>query len=448
MSESGEIRVLFVGTVPEVESMVLSAMPMARPKSLNSSDELLKLIDSPEIGAYHMMVAGPLLSGISVDEIAQAVRTMARDIPMFYAHTSRENGFDRKTLKKNGFTDAFLLPFDADIFKAALDLALARIKKLTTFRSVRIADIEPGASLDFDVHVLLPRNQKYVHFSSAGCVVDKERVERLKKFQVGSVFVPVNQMNKFYDYTAMRLKTLYENSDGMSVTETRDRLQSAVRDLMSGIFSTEDDNNFATGRKMLEDAGHIVKSYIAHGTKADLVGHLMKAVADVAGSYSHLSNVSTFASLFSMATGIGKPEDLALAGLFHDLGLSMLPPHIQAKEYKDMTPEEREVYARHPEHSVNLVKQKKIVLPEIVQTMIMQHHERYDGSGFPEGVREPALRKESQLLAIADEFDELTRVQIGKAHLKPVEALQKMRNDPAFNPILLDTLLSVFGEAA
>ncbi len=247
-------------------------------------------------------------------------------------------------------------------------------------------------------------------------------------------------MDKFYDYTAERLKTLGDADSGLSETEQRERLQSAVRNLMGGIFSSGGDVGFSDGKKMLDDTNQIIRSYVTKKSTGGLYEQLLHNIDSMAGSYSHLSSVSTFAALFSMATGIGEPEELALAGMFHDIGLSMVPFEIQEKSPEQWTSEEAAIYQRHPEHSVNLIKDKKLSVSEKIQTIILQHHERANSKGYPLGITEPKLRPEAQILAIADEFDELTQIETGKAAMSPDQALQKIKESGAFNVDILEKL--------
>src|SRR5690606_8963337 len=101
----------------------------------------------------------------------------------------------------------------------------------------------------------------------------------------------------------------------------------------------------------------------------------------------------------------------------------------------------------HPEYSLNLIKEKKVVLPENVQTMILQHHERIDGKGYPRQLSGHKFREDAQLLAVADRFDELTQVKSGQKKLSPYEAIREIQSECAISPGIIDKLLPVFGPA-
>ena len=115
-----------------------------------------------------------------------------------------------------------------------------------------------------------------------------------------------------------------------------------------------------------------------------------------------------------------------MTGLLHDIGLSMIDPAIANKDVEDMTPEEFEEYKQHPIYSADLIARKKIPASSIVMNAILQHHERPDGSGFPNGETSDQIHELSRLCAIADTFDDLTSVRPGHIHYTPKEALEKI----------------------
>jgi putative nucleotidyltransferase with HDIG domain len=266
---------------------------------------------------------------------------------------------------------------------------------------------------------------------------------------MNNVFVPAEQMQKFYTYSAKRLKSI-DGNPAISVTERREKMSSAVRELISGLF-TEEASGFEAGQSILKDCGEIVKTFILDGAENEWYARIQQVMGEQGGSYSHSSNVSTLAALFSMGLGIGKPEDLALAGLMHDIGIAELPAELQYLEFDQMTPEQKEIYKKHPEISVKMIKNRKIVVPEIVTKAILQHHEHFDGSGYPNGIFGDRMCKEAQILAIADRFDEMTSLKPGQPTLSPGDALSIMRenqiSNPSkaiYNPELLKKLLDLF----
>lgn len=439
-------RILAFGVPPEIENILGE---LSKNASITRVPMDLDQMMEPPALLPCMVLVGPPPSDIPAIEIAQALRMQFPELPIHLCCLNRE-GFERKLLIKNGFTDAWLLPLDTDNFRTVVSEILAKASSgaFRVYRPVKIIDLEPGDVLDFETAIYLPANKKYVRLSAEGDALEATRIDRIKRSKFTSIQVPADQIKLFYDYSAKRLRSL--GAGDMSVTEKREKLTGAIRDLLSGLF-TEETASFESGAEIMKDCGEIVNAYILQGAESEWFCRIQTVLGERGDSYSHSANVSTLAALFSMGLGIGKPEDLALAGLLHDIGISELPVEIQALDPEKMTPAQFEVYKTHPERSVKLIRSRKIVIPESVAKAVLQHHELYNGSGYPSGLFGDRISKEAQILSLADTFDYLTRLRDGKPLLTPQQAVERLRtlqvNDPSkihYAPELIKRLIQLF----
>lgn len=115
---------------------------------------------------------------------------------------------------------------------------------------------------------------------------------------------------------------------------------------------------------------------------------------------------------------------LAIGALFHDIGKTKIPLQILNKPGK-LDEEEFKEMKRHPFYSAEVLKTAK-GLPEEAYDMGLHHHERFDGSGYPHGLKGSDIKTGSQLCAIADVFDAITSDRCYRNGMGKVEGLRKL----------------------
>lgn len=394
---------------------------------LKTSSEVESYLDKGEHPAGIPIFVVSDADGMARLEVAQSFSSFFPGVLIYFVDHDT-GGLDIKTLKKNGFAELFLLPMDMKFLEAAFDrIRMAKAGNGKAFRAVKLLDIEAGEELPFGVSTYLPLNKKYVSLSSAGAVSEK-KVGLLKEKGVNSLFVDQGEIDKFYEYAANRFAAMASGgSDAISETERAEKTQAAVRELFrSFIDVSAEAADFEHGRDLMEQSKKIVESYVIQKTGVDLREKFNELRGEGQDFYSHAQVVSTLAALLSLATGIGKPEELAIAGLFHDIGLDRLNVEVSVFDIQDLEAADRAYYLSHPKRSVTMLKEKRVTLmPKIVE-LIEKHHERIDGKGFPDSLPEHKIPPEAHLLAYADGFEYLSRRVPGKPLLKPLEIHQEI----------------------
>ncbi|MBS1962303.1 MAG: HD domain-containing protein [Bdellovibrionales bacterium] len=384
------------------------------------------------------VLCGPAPEGVSIVEVAQVVRMQYSQAPI-YLVVPPGSRYDRKNLVKNGFTDVFFLPLDRASAVQAIDEEIQRVRKRgRIYRPIQLVDLRPDLAVDFDTYVYLPANDKHVCYAAAGSEMGPDRVERLKKHRIAALHVAEEELPKFYAYTAKALKEI--GKDGaMSETERAERLQRSVRDLISGLFS---DAATATdaGKKIAEDCQNIVKNYVSNGAGGNWYSRLLAAGSSGSDTYSRAASTSTYAGLFAIGLALPNVEDVALAGLLHDIGLAKVDAAGGEAEYR-----------KHPDYTVDLIRDRKLVVSALVIKTIQQHHEAFDGSGYPKGLAGSRICTEAQIVAFADRFTERLEVKPGQPAKSPAAALAELRRellgDAAKSPIdpaLVKRILALF----
>jgi putative nucleotidyltransferase with HDIG domain len=148
----------------------------------------------------------------------------------------------------------------------------------------------------------------------------------------------------------------------------------------------------------------------------------------------HQRNVSALSE--AIATELGLDEDrvnsVRMAGLVHDIGKINVPAEILSKPGA-LGEVEFALIRTHPEIGYEIMK--NIELPWNLADMILQHHERMDGSGYPAGLKEEEILLESRILAVADVVEAMSshrpyRASLGiESALKEIEENRKKKYD-------------------
>lgn len=132
----------------------------------------------------------------------------------------------------------------------------------------------------------------------------------------------------------------------------------------------------------------------------------------------HSIRVANNAKEFANYIGYIDPDHVFVAGLLHDIGKTGIPHKILVKPGK-LNAWEISVIKAHPSIGSYLV-------PETFADIIKQHHERYDGSGYPKGLKKNQINYEAQILSIVDSYDTITTKRSYKEKLTKKEALNEI----------------------
>ena len=135
-----------------------------------------------------------------------------------------------------------------------------------------------------------------------------------------------------------------------------------------------------------------------------------------------------FAVILPLALKLGCTEEevneLAMAALLHDTGWSRLPMHLIGKK-KAYTSAELQLIKQHPSIVENVLN-KSSDFPERVKILVRQHHERSDGSGFPDQLKKENIDKLTEILQVADLYDEYIHGLSDQPGMLPANALKKI----------------------
>ena len=157
----------------------------------------------------------------------------------------------------------------------------------------------------------------------------------------------------------------------------------------------------------------------------------------------HSIRVGIYAKRLAEVVGLDKQEaeQLRIAALMQDLGLLKVPKEVLMKPER-LTDEEWQLVKQHPIWSLEMVDPPAI-LTETVEAAVRHHHERFDGSGYPDGLKGEQIPLPARLLAVADTFDALCSERPYRPAYSTEQALEEMRkaSGSQLDPDLTDAFI-------
>ena len=167
-------------------------------------------------------------------------------------------------------------------------------------------------------------------------------------------------------------------------------------------------------------------------------------------TFQHSTNVSQYAVLLAQKLGLSRNDiqTVKVAGLLHDIGKIGIDDKILNKPGR-LTDEEFKIMQNHTIIGARILKNMEGYEDEELMMVAYQicrwHHERYDGRGYPDGLKGDEIPISAQVVSLADVYDALVGERVYKKAYSHEKAVQMILNGEcgAFNPILLECLLDI-----
>lgn len=178
----------------------------------------------------------------------------------------------------------------------------------------------------------------------------------------------------------------------------------------------------------IREANELVSEMTSQLMAADqMVLHLMSDSPKNENLYFHSINVAILSMLMAKQAGMTEADIklVGMASIFHDIGKLKIPSQILRKTEPLTAPEEN-LYRMHPQYGLTMLNQAQ-EFPGEAKAIILKHHERLDGSGYPDGLKENRIDPLSQLVGVVDAYDSLCHPTVGgKAAATPHTVLSYM----------------------
>ncbi len=308
------------------------------------------------------------------------------------------------------------------------------------FTKIKIDEFYSSQAVLFNIFIRLDSG-RYLKILHTGDTFNKERLDKYKNEKnVEFLYFHKSDRRKFIQYNNFLANKLLENESVPAVNKVN---------ILKNVTEKFIEETYIIGLKpQVIDQGKAVceSVYKLIETQDDLYSVLRAYQNFDPTAYSHAFLVTLYATAIikqfewqSKAT----IETTAMACMFHDVGKTMLPKAFLDLDVKDMNPDQLELYQQHPTMGLKLVESNRYINNSVKQ-VIAQHHEAFDGTGFPNQKKGNKILTLANIVCLADDFVHI----MFREKLQPTEALKKIliQKDMVkrYNTMIIERFIKVF----
>ena len=262
-----------------------------------------------------------------------------------------------------------------------------------------------------------------------GVVLTEKYIESLKKLGYPALYIIDESLPEIYVE---------------DVIDENTRMQAVV--LARRILDGGPKHKAALNRALMGEAKHTVRDIIDQLLESP---SLVVNMVDIRSMDDYLFAHSVNVCVLSLITGISlgysreKLLRLGIGALMHDMGKTLIPQSILNKP-GPLTKEEFEIVKEHTSYGYTILTSTGSQVPMISALIALQHHERYGGDGYPQGLGSQKIHEFAQIVGIADVYDAMTADRVYRKAYPPHEAYEMLMasGDYLFDYHLVKTFLS------
>lgn len=311
--------------------------------------------------------------------------------------------------------------------------------------------IAEGCAYDFSIYCSKKQKSRIECVKESGIIIEsddiivfdnsrelyviKQEHEAYKRFYRSHLFNNVRELNQ------RKNKIATDDNEPEEFTQKVEVMYQNASKALNELFDNPETlSNYKNSKKVVND----LIDTVLHDQFA--LKSLMSIATHDYYTHTHSINVAIYA--LSLGTFLGYKvellKDLGEAALLHDLGKSKISSKIINKK-GSLTKDEFETMKRHPVYGVSLGMRLGIKSKRILDG-IKYHHEKKDGSGYPEGLSKDDIPIFAQIIGICDIFDALTSQRSYKNAMTSFEAikLMKLEMKSSLNIKMLDKMILMF----
>lgn len=262
-------------------------------------------------------------------------------------------------------------------------------------------------------------NKEYQTILPQGAIIRKAYIAKLDELGITEVFVKTDSV------------------EAGEISILKSETEEAIRATVKDILERHTYHNNEELAELGEAADNIIATILEEKQVVDKVFDIKERSADI---YQHSISICSLAILTALKLGldIDKIHDIGVGCLLHDIGMRYIAIDYNNQDVGTLNRQELAEYKKHPVYGYSSL-QNESWISELSKAVILYHHERLDGSGFP--LRTKEIPFECKIVNVCDAFDEMI-CGIACRQVKVYEAIEYLKNYK--NVLFDDAIVNVF----
>lgn len=311
---------------------------------------------------------------------------------------------------------------------------------MINFVEVDLDSLVTDTNIGIDLYIR--RDSTHLLYMKGDGVFTEDRRQRLLENNHRRVYFAYEDREVYYSYLEKNLEAIIENPSIPFVKKTQFAYE-ATTHTVEHLF--EDPRSSESIRKSKQIIRFSVDLIL---NKEKALKHMLQVMSTDYYTYSHSVNVTIFAVALAQRL-FGEDSDidchaLGQGFLLHDLGKTQIERKILKKKTA-LTEDEWKLMRRHPELGFEILENSGEITEEI-KRIVLQHHERYSGGGYPKGKKGEEIHPYGRICCIADVFDALSTHRSYRDAMTTFDSLRLMRDEmnDHFDPHYFHEFIQLF----
>ena len=310
----------------------------------------------------------------------------------------------------------------------------------TSYLPIDTKTILGGTVRSFDVF-FQTREGKYVLYCAGGETVSSEIYEKITEYNIDKFYIKnIDKIN--YDlYIQENLISILKDPD-ISSSDKAKSSYNTIKATAQSLFESP-------GKEIIQGYKRVIFNTLKFILQDDSFLQKLIGLTNLDFSnYNHSINVGIYSIGLSkklISTEFDHDFEQMAAGFFlHDIGKSKIPSTILKKK-GSLSHVQWEIMKKHPEEGYKILEKFGEVSEEI-EIIVLLHHERHGGNGYPKGLKEDQIHMYAKICTISDVFDALTSYRKFKEKNSTFNALKIMKDEmnENFDPVFFEKFVKLF----